>query len=87
MADVLKSLSGAKREQMAFILENVETDKLESTYKQFIDRVLKEEKKSSTSTVITEQQHTTLATGSKDEKKPKGFDSSKLRELAGIANK
>lgn len=56
MEKVLSPLTGKKREQMAFVLQNVETQKLEEAYKFFIGRVLKEEDSSSSSTaaVITE---------------------------------
>lgn len=55
MEKVLSPLTGKKREQMAFVLQNVETQKLEEAYKFFIGRVLKEEdSSSSTAAVITE---------------------------------
>lgn len=44
MDQVLSSLTGTKREQMAMVLRNVETSKLEESYKSFIGRILKEEK-------------------------------------------
>jgi len=44
MQEVLKPLSGSKREQMSFVLQNVETAKLEEAYGYFIGRILKEEK-------------------------------------------
>jgi hypothetical protein len=40
---ILAPLSGKKREQMAFVLANVETNRLEEAYTHFIGRVLKEE--------------------------------------------
>lgn len=40
---ILAPLSGKKREQMAFVLANVETQRLEEAYTHFIGRVLKEE--------------------------------------------
>ena len=43
MEKVLAPLTGKKREQMSFVLQNVETNKLEEAYKFFIGRVLKEE--------------------------------------------
>lgn len=42
MEEVLAPLSGSKREQMTFILQNVETAKLNEAYNLFIGRVLKE---------------------------------------------
>lgn len=44
MQEVLKPLSGSKREQMSFVLQNVETEKLDEAYGIFIGRILKEEK-------------------------------------------
>lgn len=65
LEEVLSSLSGSKREQMAYILKSVETEKLEEAYKMFIGRVLKEEKE--VTAVITESVKdtvkTTVATG------------------------
>lgn len=43
MDSILSPLSGKKREQMSFVLQNVETKKLEEAYKFFIGRILKEE--------------------------------------------
>lgn len=40
---ILAPLTGKKREQMAFVLANVETSRLEEAYTHFIGRVLKEE--------------------------------------------
>lgn len=40
---ILAPLNGKKREQMAFVLQNVETARLEEAYNHFIGRVLKEE--------------------------------------------
>jgi len=40
---ILAPLQGKKREQMAFVLANVETARLEEAYNHFIGRVLKEE--------------------------------------------
>lgn len=42
--EALSSLSGVKREQMALILENVETSKISEAYNMFIGRILKEAK-------------------------------------------
>lgn len=43
MEQVLSSLTGKKREQMAMVLKNVDTARLEESYKFFIGRILKEE--------------------------------------------
>lgn len=40
---ILSPLSGKKREQMSFVLANVETNRLEEAYNHFIGRVLKED--------------------------------------------
>lgn len=40
---ILAPLSGKKREQMAFVLQTIETSRLEEAYDQFIGRVLKED--------------------------------------------
>ena len=57
LSQVLQPLSGSKREQMAFILQTVETEKLEEAYGQFIGRVLKEA--TSTSEIIKESKKET----------------------------
>jgi len=44
MEELLKPLSGSKREQMQFVLQNIETKKLDEAYNHFINRVLKEDK-------------------------------------------
>ena len=95
MADVLKSLSGSKREQMAFILQSVETEKLEEAYNQFIGRVLKEEKQepaAPAAQAITESKDTKVVTGeqideSKSAQPKQGSKFDSLRVLAGIGNK
>lgn len=43
MSKLLGNLSGKAKEQMAFVLQNVSTERLDETYKHFIGRVLKEE--------------------------------------------
>lgn len=67
MEKVLSPLTGKKREQMAFVLQNVETSKLEEGYKFFIGRVLKEESAAPAAEVITEAakpaEQTVLITG------------------------
>ena len=87
MDQVLANLSGKKREHMAMVLRNVETERLEESYKYFIGRVLKEDNK----TVFeSEQQNkTTLVTGVKlneqlSPSKTNGNDLANLKRLAGI---
>lgn len=43
MEQVLSPLTGMKREQMAMVLKNVDTARLEESYKFFIGRILKED--------------------------------------------
>jgi len=43
MEQVLSPLTGKKREQMAMVLKNVDTARLEESYKFFIGRILKED--------------------------------------------
>jgi len=43
MDAILAPLTGKKREQMAMVLRNVDTDRLEESYKFFIGRILKED--------------------------------------------
>lgn len=43
MEHVLSDLTGKKREQMAMVLKNVDTSRLEESYKFFIGRILKED--------------------------------------------
>jgi hypothetical protein len=79
---------------MSFILQNVETAKLEEAYNQFIGRVLKEEKQEpAAAQVISESKDTKVVTGEQiDEGKkevaaPKDSKLDSLRALAGIGNK
>lgn len=95
MAEVLKSLSGSKREQMAFILQGVETEKLEESYNQYIGRVLKESAPAATAVLAEGAQavkETKVVTGEKIEEgkkevAPKNSKLDSLRALAGIGNK
>jgi hypothetical protein len=43
MEKILAPLSGKKREQMKFVLSNVETDKLEEAFNNFVGRILRED--------------------------------------------
>ncbi len=92
---ILAPLQGKKREQMEFVLQNVETSRLEEAFNHFIGRVLKEEPAptSSTSpgaddtTPITESVVVTGNESTETQTKPaKATDKfSELRKLAGIA--
>ncbi len=52
--EVLEPLSGTKREQMAMILQNVETGKLQEAYNRFVGRIIKEETQESKENKLTE---------------------------------
>lgn len=95
MEQILSPLSGKKREQMAMILKNVETGRLEESYKFFIGRVLKEEDSSNTGSTLTEgaaaAAKTVVKTGDDARKTiqesatdTKSSDLAALRRLAGI---
>lgn len=63
---ILAPLTGKKREQMAMILKNVDTNRLEESYKFFIGRVLKEGEESQTQPLVegkTAEVKTTVVTG------------------------
>ena len=88
---ILSPLSGKKREQMSFVLANVETQRLEEAYNHFIGRVLKEDAPATQPTVaapvLTEgKKPTVVVTG--EEQAPaaqKQVDKfAQLRKLAGI---
>jgi hypothetical protein len=88
---ILSPLSGKKREQMAFVLANVETQRLEEAYNHFIGRVLKEDAPAAAAPaaekpVLQEQAKTVVVTG--DEPAPaaqKTVDKfAQLRKLAGM---
>jgi hypothetical protein len=88
MEKILSSLSGKKREQMQFVLANVETSRLEEAYNHFIGRVLKEdESKEQPADKKVLNESTVVVTGDKTapvvESKP--VDKfAQLRKLAGI---
>jgi hypothetical protein len=66
MDQVLSQLTGKKREQMAMVLKNVDTARLEESYKFFIGRIIQEEKPATAAAALTEaaaQEQTTVVTG------------------------
>jgi hypothetical protein len=66
MEKILSPLTGKKREQMAMVLRNVDTDRLEESYKFFIGRILKEEEAAPAATLTegqAEKGKTTVVTG------------------------
>lgn len=96
MEELLKPLSGSKREQMSFVLQNIETKKLEEAYNHFINRILKEDKvadkqeKSLVESKKEEKVATTVVTGDKEpevivEAKSTSDELATLKRLAGIA--
>ena len=91
---ILAPLSGKKRDQMAFVLSNVDTARLEEAYTHFIGRVLKEDAQASTQaqpeaekTALTESV-TSVVTGDEHQAPTKqattGDKFSHLKKLAGI---
>jgi len=95
MEQVLSPLTGKKREQMAMVLRNIETGRLEESYKFFIGRILKEDVAAPAAKVVTEatatESKTTVITGEPAiiVESAKGSKSSSdlasLKRLAGIA--
>jgi hypothetical protein len=92
MEEILSPLSGKKREQMAMILKNVDTSRLEESYKYFIGRVLKEDETSSAKPLTegaSRATKTTVVTGEaktivESAQGSKATDLDNLRRLAGI---
>ena len=92
MEQVLSSLTGKKREQMAMVLRNIETGRLEESYKFFIGRILKEDV-AAPAAVVTKSvvdTKTTVITGEpaiivESAKGSKSSDMANLKRLAGIA--
>lgn len=93
MEQVLFPLTGKKREQMAMVLRNIETSRLEESYKFFIGRILKEDVDAAPAKTLTESKttegKTTLVTGepvvnadSVTSKVNESLD--EMRRLAGI---
>lgn len=58
--EVLAPLAGVKREQMALILQNVETSKLQEAYNRFVGRILKED---APAVVVEKKEETVVKTG------------------------
>ena len=88
---ILAPLAGKKREQMAFVLQNIETSRLEEAYNHFIGRVLKEEAQPSKAaeSTLNESASNVVVTG--EESAPAAQTTqanadkySQLRKLAGI---
>lgn len=92
LGKILANLTGKKREQMEMVLKNIETGKLEESYKFFIGRIMKEEVEVKAPTALTESTRgnkTTVVTGDapveQAAEKPALSESLiKLQRLAGI---
>lgn len=93
MESVLSPLTGTKREQMSMILKNVDTARLEESYKFFIGRVLKEEASAPAKPLTENKQPTQVKTGDAPAKTEVQVDSAssalqeqlaRVRSLAGI---
>lgn len=91
---ILAPLTGKKREQMQFVLANVETVRLEEAYSHFIGRVLKEEATLPTNQSGSDGKQTLsesiVVTGDESEEAPAkqaaaGDKYSQLRKLAGMS--
>ena len=90
---ILAPLSGKKREQMAFVLANVETSRLEEAFNHFIGRVLKEDSsvQPEAGSVALSESATSVVTGNESSEIPAkqaaaGDKYSHLRKLAGMTN-
>lgn len=91
MEQVLSNLTGKKREQMAMVLKNVDTARLEESYKFFVGRIMKEEEEAPALRPLTEGRgntETTVKTGDKlvEDVQPKQVNEelATLKRLAGI---
>ena len=89
---ILAPLQGKKKEQMAFVLQNVETSRLEEAYNHFIGRVLKEEASTQSGADAKQtlsESASVVVTGDVSNETPAkqaaaGDKYSHLRKLAGI---
>lgn len=89
---LLTNLTGKKREQMEMVLKNIETDRLEESYKFFIGRILKEDVAAPAATLTEgaeDGKKTTVVTGDAPVEsaavEPQLNESlAKLQRLAGI---
>jgi hypothetical protein len=91
MDEVLSALTGKKREQMAMVLKNVDTNRLEESYKFFLGRVLKEDEAAPAAPVLkeskTNEARTTVVTGDPEAAAPAKVvneELANLKRLAGI---
>jgi hypothetical protein len=88
---LLTNLTGKKREQMEMVLKNIETAKLEESYKFFIGRILKEEAAPAAALVegAAGEKKTTVVTGDTEQvvQPTTQIDEglSRMKRLAGLA--
>lgn len=86
MESVLSALTGKKREQMALLLKNVDTQRLEESYKYFIGRILREGTEETTaSTIVEAQGKTTVVTGDKSTQIIESAQGTKTADNAELA--
>lgn len=89
MEEVLSPLTGKKREQMEMVLRNVDTARLEESYKYFIGRILKEDEQAPASKPLNENAQkpapTNLVTGEQPAAEPKIVESTQLSEFKRLA--
>lgn len=90
---ILAPLNGKKKEQMAFVLQNVETSRLEEAYTHFISRVLKDEIPTAQPGADASLTESVVVTGNESDSTPAkqaisaaSDKYSHLRKLAGISN-
>lgn len=92
---LLASLTGKKREQMEMVLKNIETERLEESYKFFIGRILKEDVAAQAATLTegtVDEKKTTVVTGDAPvesapvQATPLNEGTARLQRLAGIKN-
>lgn len=92
MEAVLAPLTGAKREQMAMVLKNVDTARLEESYKFFIGRIMKEEAAPAPALTESKTVETKIVTGETapvitEQKAVQSDQLAYLKRLAGISSK
>lgn len=91
---ILGPLTGKKREQMSFVLQNVETSRLEEAYNHFIGRVLKEDapviRQEAADQKVLNESTNAVVTGDEPsastKPQPSGDRFSQLRKLAGMTS-
>lgn len=94
MEEILKPLSGSKKEQMALVLKNIETHKLDEAYNYFIGRIIKEDTSSDklfetkttvSTTIVTGEEESEEESKLTEAKETRSSDLFALKRLAGIS--